>query len=93
MKVGLYRTAKTDSLLAVVLYSKMPHWEPGQLAFILMEYQPAMFRGIHAQLLTKNFMLYRNEKFIDGGLTQDHWKKDPGKRITSIYLIPNQNSA
>jgi hypothetical protein len=79
MKVGLYRTPKADSLLAVVLYSGMPHWEPGQLAFILMEYQPSMFRGIHAHLLTKNFMLYRNEKFIDGGLTQDHWKKDPRK--------------
>ena len=80
LKVGLYRTAKKDSLLAVVLYSAMPQWEAGQLAFILMEFQPAMFRAIHANLLTKNFMLYRNEKMIDGRLVKLPWKKDPAKK-------------
>ncbi|WP_127132543.1 S41 family peptidase [Pseudoflavitalea rhizosphaerae] len=80
MKVGVFRTAKADSLLAVVLFSKMPHWEAGQLAFILSEFRPAMFRAIHANLLTKNFMLYRNEKMIDGRLVKVPWKKDPAKK-------------
>lgn len=80
LKVALYRTAKADSLLAVVLFSKMPQWEAGQLAFILLEFQPAMFRAIHANLLTKNFLLYRDEKMIDGQLIKVPWKKDPAKK-------------
>jgi len=80
LQAGLFRTEKKDSLVAVVLYSAMINWEPGQLAFILHEAGPDRLRAWHAQLVTKNFMLYRNERFVNGGLAKGGWKKDPGRK-------------
>ncbi|PMD93777.1 hypothetical protein BWI97_17705 [Siphonobacter sp. BAB-5405] len=76
LQVGIYRTARKDSLLGVVLHSRLPHWQPGQLAFILREFKPDHFRAYHAHLLQKTFLLVKNEKFIPGRLTETPWKKE-----------------
>lgn len=86
LQAGLFRTQQRDSLVAVILYSSLPNWEPGQIAFILREAGPERLRGWHAQIITKNFMLYRNERFVNGGLAKSGWKKDP--RAKDFVNIP-----
>ncbi|MGN6415959.1 MAG: S41 family peptidase [Pseudobacter sp.] len=76
LQAGLFRTEKKDSLVGVILHSGLINWEPGQIAFILSEVGPERLRAWHAQALTKNFMLYRNERFVNGGLSKGGWKKD-----------------
>lgn len=76
LQAGLFRTERKDSLVAVVLHSDLINWEPGQIAFIIREVGPERLRAWHAQALTKNFMLYRNERFVNGGLAKGGWKKD-----------------
>jgi hypothetical protein len=85
MKVGLYRTAKQDSLVAVVLENFIPTWDVGQIAFILKEDRPNHFKAYHSHLLNKVFGLQSNEKFLHGMLTESGWKKAlDGKDFVNI---------
>jgi len=78
MKLGLYRTAKKDSLIGVVLATQYPNWRAGQIAFVLKEYAPNRFRNYFAAINEKTIGLLRNEKFMHGTLTETRWKKFPG---------------
>jgi Peptidase family S41 len=88
LKVGLYRTIKKDSLIAIVLETKMPNWDIGQIAFLLMEHHPNRFRAYYIHPVYRNFLLNKNEKFIDASLSESYfyqsvsesiWKKFPNE--------------
>lgn len=78
LKVGLYRTAKKDSLVGVVLQSNIHNWDKGQIAFILREDRPNHFIAYHGHILNKTFNQLRNEKLMHASLTESGWKKDIG---------------
>lgn len=77
IKAGLYRTAKRDSLVAVILQSPIANWVPGQIAFVLIEDRPNHFRNYQSHLRNKTFYLLSNEKFQHHMLTETFWKKEP----------------
>ncbi|TWR31267.1 hypothetical protein FPZ43_01970 [Mucilaginibacter pallidiroseus] len=77
LTIGVYRTAKKDSLVGVVLGSRLPHWQPGQIAIVLKEYQLNRFRCYAAQIGGKAFGFLRNEKFMHGNLTETRYRKNP----------------
>jgi hypothetical protein len=68
LTIGLYRTKNPSYLEGIVIASSLPHWEKGQLAARLFEYQPACFRAIYAEPVYKYFVLYANEKFKNHSL-------------------------
>lgn len=68
LTIGLYRTKNPFCLEGVVMASSLLHWEKGQLAARLFEYQPACFRAIYAEPVYKYFVLYANEKFKNHSL-------------------------
>jgi hypothetical protein len=88
MKMGLYRTARKDSLVGVVLSTKFSNWQTGQIAMVLKEFEPNRFRAHFASIDQKTFGLLRNEKFMHGMLTETRWKKDP-KAIDHVNIAGN----
>jgi hypothetical protein len=86
---GVYRTFKKDSLVGVVLKTNIKNWEPGQLAFTMVENLPNRFNSIGAHLITKNFKLYKQEAFANGILFAGLWKKDP-KKVNFAYDVPKE---
>ncbi|MBK0379452.1 S41 family peptidase [Mucilaginibacter segetis] len=79
IKMGLFRTAKRDSLVGVVLESKLPYWEPGHIVLVLKEFKLNHFRAYFGSQEYQYFGLLRNDKFMHGSLTETHWKKRTGK--------------
>ena len=77
--LGLFRTAKPDSLLGVVLRSEFPLWEPGQVVFQLTEYAPNQFHSIHPGLLRRNLLFFKNETYENQRLIETPWKKFPDR--------------
>ena len=75
MKMALYRTAKKDSLVGVILSTQNPNWRAGQIALVLKEFQPNRFRAYTARLDLKIFGLLRVEKFMHRMLTETGWRK------------------
>lgn len=75
---GVFRTQKKDSLVGVVLSTNIKNWEPGQLAFTMVEIKgkPNRFNAISAHLIQKNFSLLKQEAFANGNLFAGHWKKE-----------------
>ena len=86
-KVGLYRTAKRDSLIGVALETQNPIWDRGQIAFILKEYSPGRFRAFYSDIVQKTFRLVKNEKFQHRSLTESGWKKFPNEK-DHVNLAP-----
>jgi len=84
---GVYRTHKKDSLVGVVLQTNLKSWEPGQLAFTMVEFAPNRFNALGAHLVQKNFSLLKQEAFANGTLFAGHWKKDPDKKLYA-YDVP-----
>lgn len=68
LTIGLYRTKNPFYLEGIVIASSLLHWEKGQLAARLFEYQPACFRAVYAEPVYKYFVLYANEKFKNHSL-------------------------
>lgn len=78
MKVGIYRTHQKDSLLGVVLASKYPIWQNGQIALVLKEYLPNRFNVYHSNILNKDFELYKNVQYKNASLNiWPNWRKYP----------------
>ncbi|RYY61662.1 MAG: hypothetical protein EOO05_05650 [Chitinophagaceae bacterium] len=86
MKIAVVRTVKKDSLVAVVLDSKIPFWKKGELVMVLREYAPFRFRALCAQPFARNWNMVKNEKMIDGTFTEtmlvgfnenSRWMKNP----------------
>jgi hypothetical protein len=88
MKMGLYRTVRKDSLVGVILSTKHPNWQTGQVAMVLKEFEPNRFRAHFARIYQKTFGLLRNEKFMHGMLTETRWKKDP-KAVDHVNIGSN----
>lgn len=79
LTAGLFRTARPDSLVAVVLHSNIPNWVPGQLAFTLKEQASLHFQGWFAHPILKNFQLVRSEHWVNGALTRTNfYMTEPG---------------
>lgn len=86
LTAALFRTVNPDSLVGVVLRSALPHWDPGQVAFVLKETSPDHFHAWYAHPVFKSFLLVRNERFLSGilaggffhsSLTDASWQKFP----------------
>lgn len=93
-KVALFRTARRDSLVGVMLKSSVSSWAPGQIAFVLIEDRPNHFRSYQSYPLNKSWYLQSNDKFQHNMLTESGWKKLPGaadygniKRGTPPYQL------
>ncbi|MXV14784.1 hypothetical protein [Hufsiella ginkgonis] len=77
LTVGIYRTIKRDSLVAVVLQSRIPTWQRGDLYEVLKEYQPNRFHIWRAEMLYRTFGLMRAEKLQNGRLPKSQLTKLP----------------
>ena len=75
MRAGIYRTAKPDSLVGVLLECSAPVWDRGQVVMILKEYEPNKFNVYFADVVRKGFMLQRNVNYRNGKLTLFSWQK------------------
>jgi hypothetical protein len=83
LTAGVYRTHKKDSLVGVVLTTKLKNWEPGQLAFtmVAVKGRPNRFNSISAHLVQKNFSLLKQEVFANSKLYAGHWDKGLQPRV------------
>ena len=75
--VGLFKV-KDKEYVGVVLSSKIfvlrnLNWEKGQIAIHLYEYLPNRFKAIYADPITKQLILFSNEKFSDLSLINSHF--------------------
>lgn len=77
LTAGLFKTSNPDSLVAVILATQLPTWEPGQVAFILMRKSGTDYNAYHANIVQKTFGLFKNERYISGSLNASAWKKSP----------------
>ncbi|WP_377130223.1 hypothetical protein [Mucilaginibacter antarcticus] len=65
-KIGIYRTLRKDSLVGVLLSSKLQTWDRGQLFSILIQTSPNSFRTVYCDLATKAFRYVENDKLTNG---------------------------
>lgn len=68
--IAITRTGRFDSLVGVVLESKIPVWQPGELMLFLREYLPGQFRSVSAQPYTRNWVMTKSDRFTNGQLTE-----------------------
>jgi len=67
LKIGVYRiTGSTFN--GIILESKYPIWEKGDLCFVLKEINPNYFHSINYLISQKTLQFNKNEKFKDGEL-------------------------
>ena len=83
LTVGLFRTAKKDSLIGVVLTTSMPTWEKGQIAMRMYEYGPNKFRAIYSHPLYKMLIYYANEKFARQSLLNSYFYSSVSEMVYS----------
>lgn len=92
LKIGIFRTEKRDSLVGVVLDTKLLSWDRGQLFCQLMEYSPNKFRAIYFHPIYKNLSMIKTEKFLNGMLTESTFYNSltlnpvSKKRVTPDYI-------
>jgi hypothetical protein len=77
LSVGLFKS-KDKEYIGVVLSSKITvwrnlNWQRGQIAIHLYEYLPNHFKAIYADPISKNLILFSNEKFRDLSLINSHF--------------------
>jgi hypothetical protein len=77
LTVGVFRTQKRDSLIGVVLESKIPIWERGEMYSVMKEYAPSRFYVWRSQATTKTFGLLKAEKLLNGRLSKSLLVKQP----------------
>lgn len=86
--VGLFRSTG-NQYLGVVVDTKVSVWEKGQIAIRLYENSPGNFNAIYGHPLTKQFILYQNEKFRNQSLinsrfyasfSETSYKKNPNEK-------------
>lgn len=75
--VGLFKV-KDKEFIGVVLSSKITvrgklNWEKGQIAIHLYEYLPNHFKAIYADPISKQLILFANEKFRNLSLINSHF--------------------
>jgi len=70
LKIGIFRTARRDSIVGVVLDTKLLNWDVGQIFCQLTEFAPNKFRAIYFHPTYKNMTIVKTEKYIDGRLTE-----------------------
>jgi hypothetical protein len=73
--LGIFRTSKQDSLVAVVLESKLPNWDRGDIMMIMREKSKNNYRTLLAYIDSKMFLLLMNDKFLNGTLTESRFVK------------------
>jgi hypothetical protein len=78
LMVGLYRSG-TAELTGVVLHTRLPQWEKGQVAIRLFEYQPQFFRAVYSHPTEKNLIYYSNEKFRNQSLVNSWFYGTPSQ--------------
>ncbi|MCC8410006.1 hypothetical protein LJ707_13795 [Mucilaginibacter sp. UR6-1] len=97
MKAGVYRTAKPDSLVAVVLSAKQPVWQRGQLLAVFNQLSPGSFEGVCANPVYKIFEYNHRIKFAGNKLNLYYvWNKFPAEADntaipagTPVYQLKN----
>lgn len=68
LKIGVYRTDATDSLVGVILSSELGIWEPGQIyAYIKKSSLPSHYDITHYGTVYKN-LKFSKEQFFDNGM-------------------------
>jgi hypothetical protein len=65
-RIGIYRTLRKDSLVGVVLSSKLQTWDRGQLFSILIQTSPNSFRMACCEFITKAFSYIENARLTNG---------------------------
>lgn len=78
LTVGIYRTPQRDSLIGVVLHSKSPIWDRGDMYSMMKEYAPSRYYVWRAQVRSKTFGLLKGEKLLNGRLNKSQLVKMPG---------------
>ncbi|RFS14677.1 hypothetical protein [Emticicia sp. C21] len=62
-QIGIVRITPNEYIGVIVdKHEEMNLWEKGQIALHLYEYEPHYFKAVYAHPLTKNFILYNNER-------------------------------
>ncbi len=72
---GITRTAKNDSLVAVVLRSRSPLWVAGDVIFILKEYTPGRYNVYHGSFNDHTYQLQRDVTYTNGSINVYGWNK------------------
>lgn len=76
MKLGIYRIDQTDSLVGVILDSKIGVWEPGQIyAYIKNTGKANYYNMVVYGQIHKNLLYYRNH-FIRNGILSGNVMKE-----------------
>jgi hypothetical protein len=74
-RIGIYRTLRKDSLIGVVLSSKLQTWDRGQLFAIMTQTSPNSFRMACCEFITKAFSYVENAKLNYGRFQRYNLKK------------------
>jgi hypothetical protein len=70
-RIAIYRTARKDSLVGVILSSKLQIWDRGQLFGIFIQTKPNSFRTVCCDFLSKAFFYVEDARFVNGKF--DHY--------------------
>jgi len=62
--VGVFRISQNE-YAGIILDSEIDLWQKGQIAFQLFATGDKMYKAVYAHPITKNFLLYTNEKYQD----------------------------
>jgi len=87
-RIGVYRTAVKDSLIGVILYSSLPIWNRGEVAVVLKSITPHSYRGVYANLYTKDLFFIKTDRFSNGKLIFGN-KKGQQVTFSDLYNKPD----
>ncbi|MCC8424481.1 S41 family peptidase [Mucilaginibacter sp. UR6-11] len=75
-KIGIYRTARKDSLLGVVMSSYLKTWDRSQIFSVMIETKPNFYRTVFCNFLVKGFVFSESSRFIAGRMQYYDLKKE-----------------
>jgi hypothetical protein len=91
MKLGVYRTNVSDSLVGVILSSELGIWEPGQIfAYIKASSQDSHYDITHYGQVYKNLIFSKAQFFNNGMLFPNVLKENIDKNYALIELEEEQ---
>jgi hypothetical protein len=84
-KIGIYFDAKADRYIGIILASSSPIWKKGEMVLLLYKVKTDLYRGVYANLSSKQLYFVKNEKFSAGRLLSF------GSKMNSPQLMGHVN--
>jgi len=83
-KIGIYADTEEKRFNGVILSANSPLWQRGEMAMFLSQIDAVNYRGVYANLYTKDLVFIKNDKFNTGRIFNFGSKKESPQPLGQI---------